>query len=330
MRSFSFLGGLSLALVLGIGFSGCGGGGGGSSSGSTSGLSFPSNAVKAKPTLENGKKVKDVVATNQARESSGLISGLNSIDTNSKLNTALFSSKISTIIFKHTKNINLQSYSLNEAVNQTYNCSGGGTISYNGNGDDINGGTITMVANNCSEYDVKMNGSVYATIGNYDSSADDFKDYTIKYTTDFDVAIGNSVIKIFKNSYEAINITKFDEYGGIQDFKFSETLKATAGSESYGVQDGIYYFKINNVNDLEMYQTSGKVYINNLASYVNCDTTYDMSKTPFVFSGYSGTLQSGEARYNMSGSGKVKIVVESNEAKTYVDADGDGTYELHE
>ena len=320
--------GLSLVVISTLGFTGCGGGGG-SSSGTTSGSLFPSNAVKAKPTLENGEKVKDVVATNQVGETSELLSSLNSIDTNSKLNTALLSSKISTIILKHTKNINLQSYSLNEAVNETDNCSGGGTISYNGNGDDANGGTVTITANNCIENSIKMNGSVYATIGNYDSSADDFKDYTIKYTTDFDVVADNSVIKIFKNSYEAINITKFDEYGDPQDFKLSTSLQATDGSESYGVQDGTYYCKMDN-NDLIMYQTSGKVYINNLASYVDYDTDYDMSQTPFVFSGYYGTLQSGEARYNMANGGKVKIVAESNVAKAYVDADGDGTYELHE
>ena len=77
-----------------------------------------------------------------------------------------------------------------------------------------------------------------------------------------------------------------------------------------------------------MYQTQGKIYIDNLNSFVNYDTTYDMSQTPFVFS-YKGLL-SGEARYNMSSGGKVKIVAESNKAVTYVDANGDGVYELRE
>ena len=318
--------GLSLIVISTLGFTGCGGGGG-SSSGSTSGLSFPSNAVKAEPTLENGKKVKDAVARNQT---SGVPS-LNSINATSNLNIALLSSKISTIIFKHTKNIDLQSYSLNEAVNETNNCSGGGTLSYNGNVDESNGGSVTVTANNCNEGEVKINGSIYLTVGNYDSNADAFKDDTVKFTTDFTVTnlSDNSVEKISKNSYMAINVTTFDNYGSIKDFKLSISLQATDGSESYGVQDGIYYFKTDN-NDLTMYQTSGKVYINNLASYVNYDTNYDMSKTPFVFSTYYGTPKSGEARYNMANGGKVKIVAESNVAKTYVDADGDGTYELHE
>lgn len=327
MKSLSYISGFGLALVLSIGLNGCGGGGGGSSSGSTSGLSFPSNAVVAKPTLANGEKVKDATATNQIEG----VPGLNSVDTNSKLNTALLSSKISTIMFKYTKNINFQSYALNEAVNETDNCSGGGTISYSGNGDDTHGGSVTVTANNCNGRYEKINGSMYMTIGNYDSSADNFKDYTIKFTTDFTVTnlSDSSVEKISKNSYMAINTTAFDSYGDMKDFKLSMSLQATDGSEYYGLQDCVFYYNKAG-SDLEMYQTKGRIYIDNLASYVNYDTNYDMSQTPFVFSGYYGTLQSGEARYNMSSNGKVKIVVESNEAKTYVDADGDGTYELHD
>jgi len=42
-------------------------------------------------------------------------------------------------------------------------------------------------------------------------------------------------------------------------------------------------------------------------------------------------ILSGEARYIMGNNGKVKIVVESTDSvKTYVDADGDGGYELSE
>jgi hypothetical protein len=81
-----------------------------------------------------------------------------------------------------------------------------------------------------------------------------------------------------------------------------------------------------------MYQTKGRIYIDNLASYVTYDTTYDMSKTPFVFN-KNGTIKNddGEARYNMSGNGKVKIIAsqEDDGVKIYIDEDGDGVYSLN-
>jgi hypothetical protein len=56
-----------------------------------------------------------------------------------------------------------------------------------------------------------------------------------------------------------------------------------------------------------------------------------MSKTPFVFN-KDGTVKNdnGEARYNMSGNGKVKIIASKKDGgvKTYIDKNGDGTYEL--
>jgi hypothetical protein len=58
-----------------------------------------------------------------------------------------------------------------------------------------------------------------------------------------------------------------------------------------------------------------------------------MSKTPFVFN-KKGTIKydNGEARYNMSGNGKVKIIASQDDdgVKIYIDENGDGTYELSE
>ena len=317
--------GLSLAVISTLGFTGCGGGGG-SSSGATSGLSFPSNAVSAAPTLANGQKVEDATATNQT---SG-IPLLNGVNSNSKLNVGLLGSQLTTSLAKKIKNIDLNAYSLNEVVDETSNCSGGGTMHYSGSGDDTSGGTFTFAATNCKEGNEKINGSIYASISNKDATSGEFKDISIKFTSDFTVTnlSDSSLAKISKNSYFNVNSTSWDSSGDPKNFKLSMSMIATDGSQSYGIQDAIFYFTSNGSN-ASMYQTTGKIYIDNLASYVNYDTSYDMSQTPFVFD-YYGNLTSGEGHYNMANNGKVKIVAKSNEAKTYVDADGDGTYELSE
>ncbi len=284
-----------------------------SSSKNTSSLSFPANVTSAKPTLENGKKVEDATATNQI----GGIPGLNSVHDNSRLNIALLSNKISKRLLKYTKEIDMQSYALNETFNEVDSCSQGGTMSFNM--DRINSMTIT--ATNCNDGYENINGSVYMTI-----KLSDVIEHTVKFITDFTITkvSDNSMAKILANSYMIGVTTIADEK------KVTISLQATDGSELHGLQDCEFHYLETNNGNLEMYQTKGKVYIDNLAAYVDYDTSYDMSQTPFVFSGDEDTLISGEARYNMANNAKVKIKVESNEAKTYVDTNGDGVYELNE
>lgn len=303
-------------------FTACGGGG------TSSDTTLSSNSVLAEPTIENGIKVKDAVATNQTMAAPGL----NSVNDNSKMNTAVLSARLSQKMTEYVKNSNIKTYSLNEVINEAKNCYYGGTITMNGSGDSINGGNITFTAANCNDdgYEI-INGSMYMSISNLDNTTEEFKDLSLKFTTDFTVTniSDNTIAKISQNSYMNINITKFDIYGSMEKFKLLSSIEATNGVESYGLGDCIFYFTVTQTG-MEMHQTQGRVFINNLTSYVDYDKSYDMSITPFTFGLYGETLTSGEARYNMSGSGKVKIRVESNVAIAYVDADGDGTYELSE
>lgn len=309
-------------LLVGVAISmiGCGGD---SDSGTsdTASLSFPTNAVVAEPTLENGILVENVVATNQT---SG-IPLLNGIESSSKFNVALLGSQVSDAISKKIKGANLNSYALNETISESYSCSGGGTMSINGSGTEFVGATMTMTLAQCDEGGAVINGSIYASVSNYDTNFNDYKDMTIKFTSDFTVTEGATQAKIAKNSYMTANVLSYT-YTSMTS-KFAMSIQATDGTDSYGIKDAVYY-STSDVSDTSMYQTQGRIYINNLASYVDYDTTYDMSATPFVFSGSS--ITSGEARYNMENGGKVKIVVESNNPITYVDVDGDGTYELSE
>ena len=326
--------GMSLAVstLLGLGLIGCGGGSSSDNSSSsgvtnTSGTNFPTNAVMSEATLENVQKVEDATATNQM----SVLPTLNSVESDSKLSIPLLIKKVSFSVTKNIKNSNIENYALNETINESENCSNGGNISITGSGDESTGGTISVSYNNCIEDDIKMNGSITGTISNYDSSADDFKDYSINFNTDFTVSSTSDIsfATIKKDSNYTMNILSFDEYENANKFKLKMSIIATDGTESYGMEDASFIFEEIDYSTVSMYQTEGKIYINNLTSYVDYDTSYDMSQTPFTFDSYDNIL-SGESRYNMSNNSKLKIIVEDNEAITYIDVDGDGTYELSE
>jgi hypothetical protein len=316
--------GLNITLAATLGLTGCGGGGGSSSgnsssSGNNSNLSFPSNAVSATPTIENGEKVKDVVAKNQKTAYS-----INSIDTpSSSKNVALVMQEITNV----TNQINVQFYALNETINQTESCSDGGTISYSGSGSDTGGATITYTFNNCNEYGVILNGKFLAKMSNYNSTYDDYTTLNVTYLSDTTVSASGSTVKIYSGSTETLNFTNITGYGSANTLKMTLSAIEEVNSIISGQKDSVYYFDLSS-SQPKMYQTAGKIYINNLDSYVDYDTSYDMSQTPFIFN-YSG-LESGEARYIMANGGKAKIIAESGQSKVYIDTDGDGIYELSE
>ena len=309
--------GKGLIVVVGLGFVACGDGG--SSSGGSI-LAFPSNATEAQATIENGEKVEEVVAKNQQSSYT-----LNSIESSSTQNIAFPLHKVYDIIKQETR---LNDYALNETIDETQACSNGGTIHSSGSGSETTGGTITTTFTNCNTYGVTINGSMLSRIYNYNSKYDEFENIDTSFLTDTSVKSNEVSTIIYANSTSNTKTTAFSDNQSLKNMQ----MKISAISESNGKKSGqnnaMYYFNNLNSSSPSMYQTQGKVYINNLASFVTYDTNYNMSQTPFVFN--SSSLTSGEARYNMANGGKVKIVVESNKAKTYVDADGDGNYELSE
>jgi hypothetical protein len=326
--------GLSLAVIVTFGLSGCSSSVEKSSSGgaTSNDVSFPKNAVKSKATQKNAKLVKDATATNQKGGVGGL---LNSVSDDSKMNTALLTNQISQNISRYIEDVNLQTYSLNAVVNNTQSCGGGGTLTISGEIIEKTGMALSMTARNCNDTIVKMNGSVDFTISGYNSDNNLFKDMSLNFTSDFEATqlATSEYAKIIKNS-KFIFKSETGGYTKLRKYSLDITMLATDNNKKYGLQDCKYYFYEtgeNEDNEVKMYQTKGRVYINNLASYVTYDTTYDMSKTPFVFN-KNGTLKNdnGEARYNMSGNGKVKIIAskEDGGVKTYIDENGDGTYEL--
>lgn len=322
IKFFSY--GLAIMAALNIGLTGCGGGGGSSS---TPSVVFPSDSVLAEPTLVNALKVTDAVIGDPL-DNIPDIPLLNSVNNSSKMNPELLSRNVSKKITGYTKDINIDTYALNEVINEEIPCTTSGTISISGSA-DATGGTITFTFNECNDGDdLILNGSVQASVSDYDSVADNFKAVTMTFITDLTLTdLAQTLIgKIVKGSYLSMNVLTFDIFGDIATYKVSVSMQATDGTNISGIENAVYYYDETNWPDMEMYQTAGKIYIDNLASYVEYDTTYDMSVTPFIF--LSGVLTSGEVHYNMADGGKMKIVIVGGLVTTYVDVDGDGTYEL--
>jgi len=314
MKKVKILGmSLIVASILGVGLTGCGGGNGGDTSGGN----------LAKPTLANALEVKKRSATNQGNLVPNSKSrGLNNINDDSRINVSLLAKNLSKRLLKQTKNVSLNSYSLNQAINEKENCANGGFVSMSGSADETNGANITFTFNQCSEDSEVINGSVNFSMSNYDQAIDDYKNMTIRFTSDFTVneVQNQEVATIYANSYMTINITDSNKYTLLIN------MKATDGNAKYALDYCTFHFKEND-STTEMYQTQGKVYINELSAYVEYDTSYDMSKTPFVFNDYSENPISGEIKYIMADNAKMKIVVESRtEPITYIDVNGNGNF----
>jgi len=302
-------------------FTACGGGSSSSSSSSTS-ISFPSDSVLAEPTLVNALKVTEV-AVGDPLDNLPDVPLLNSVDNSSKVNMELLSRNVSQKIAKDAKN-NIETYSLNAVDEFTEACLVSGTIDFYANGDEISGGYVTITYNDCNDGDdTLLNGSVYMTVSNLDSTTGEFKDMTIKFTTDFTLTdLSQTLIaKIVKDSYISMNILAFDMYGEPTDFRLSMSIQATDGIEIFGIENAVYDYETSGTI-VVVSQTQGNIYIDNLAAYVEFDT----SVQPFYYD--NGSLISGEIIYNMADGGKMKIVINNGLVITYVDADGDGDYEI--
>lgn len=322
MKKVKFLSyGLAIVSASIIGLTGCGGG-----SSTDTNIVFPSSSVLAEPTLANAQKVRDIVIGNPIDN----IPILNSVNNSTKVNTELLSRNVAKKITGYTKNININTYSLNEVISEQILCATSGTIDLSGSA-DASGGTVTFIFNECNDGDdLILNGSAQASVSDYDSTADDFKTWSITFLTDLTMTdlSATLIAKIVQGSYISMNILTFDIEGFPQTYKLSISIQATDGIEVVGLENAVYYYDETNYPDMEVYQTSGKIYIDNLTSYVEYDTTYDMSVTPFVY--LSGVLTSGEVHYNMDGNGTMKIIIVDEIVNTYVDADGDGEYEIND
>lgn len=305
----------------------CGGGGGNKS---LNQFDF-SNAVMADPTLENGEKIEETAAVNQQNQYS-----LNSVSSDKNPNTVfLFNTLINSINqFQQT-----EPYALNMVIDPEP-CSYRGYISGVITGlSDISdwGSDYTLNANfdQCSEvYGITLNGNVLMSFGDYNSTYDEYDRVYAKYLSDFsinidDTSLGALSATILAGSNQDIEYLSHNSFGPItSDMKI--TAVTIVDGNKVALQNAHVRSTLNILYPYEMYYRSGRFYIDNLTAYADYDESWDMSQTPFIFDSFSGEINSGEARFNLANGGKARIVGTGGEPITYVDADGDGFFELVE
>jgi len=295
---------ISAILCSGILFTGCGGGDNSSNSGNNNNSLFSKNAKLAEPTLENANKVAFIT-----KEFLPILKMPNiNID---NLDMDKFND-IDEIQFTDTQDCDLN---------------GSMTLTFNKNENYTN---MTIIFNDCKKGSLTINGSISTIAKNFDSNIGKYKNYITKFPTDFVIKPDDDIIifKYFANSYIEKNVN-FDTNGNWKDYNLSTSLKMKFGIEDFGFQDCNFHF-INEDDFVKYYQTEGKIYINNLNSYVEYDKNYNMSVTPFKISN-DDTLISGEAQYIMSNNSKMKIVVlDPDNIEVEIDTDGDGEFELNE
>ena len=309
---------LVLATVIGLGVTGCGDD---TESDGDKSINFPSNSKEAEPTIENGKEVESVVASNNI-VGLPIPDGLNSANA---LSSTQIVAKSVKIVQKQIEDNSEYGVSYTEDIS-TRNCTNGGTVktSLSANITNPKTGTYITTYAQCDNGRNTLNGEIKYSASILDYADKDLDSINVNFSTNFTMIEGSS-----NKSSEIKKGSNFTLQSVGDKIKINISLQATKGSTYYGQNNAIYYM-YDQSNLSYIYQTEGKIYIDNLNKYVSYDRSYDMSKTPFAYN-EEGTIMSGEARYIMSKNGRAKIVVEgTGNVVTYVDADGDGSFELSE
>jgi len=284
---------------------------------SSSATVFPADATTAEPTVDNGTEVRDIVAQNQNTSFAPT-----SNDTqNSNLMLALGD------IYKTLDDITVGTgMTTKEVASGSYECPSGGSYQYSASGSESDA-IFSVDYNSCDIYGILYDGSISIHSQSYDETTSTFKYSETEFLTDFDIQLNGQNMKIYKGGTMDMEVLSSDSYGNVDKIKLGINMITAVDDEKGGQKDASYIIETIDSYRSSIYQTTGRIYINNLESYVDYDTSYDMSQTPFVF--YNNVLESGEAYYDMNG-GKLKIKVESNQAVVYVDSNNDGVYELSE
>lgn len=296
--------------LLTLAFAGCGGGG--SSGGDAVGLSFPTNSVAAEPTQANGKEVAQAAVTQDPSLD------LTNLALNSVATTNASTTQISNQLFQNIKEklttLKPQIYALNETVNETSNCYGGGSMSISGSGSDTGGLTLTVTFNQCYQDSSSnaLNGSIRLSASNYNDAYEDYTKYDIEFLTTY--TYGN--ITVARGSYYNQTINTFDLFTGLLNYDLEISLIVDYNGIKYGIKDAFFNYVINPDSYSMTYtQTKGRIYLgNDLIKYVDVDTSYN---PPVQFTYYFGTLESGTGHYIMG-----------NNATLEINATGSGGYDV--
>jgi hypothetical protein len=310
--SRSLIAGLGLSTVVLI--SGCGGGG---SSSSSTGSALPAitNAVEANATAENGVEAAEVIL--DGMESVGEFNILSAASTEEiEFDAVKFVATQNKII----KLLDIP-HALNETFSESYECSGGGSISYNGSVTETNV-NVTLAYDNCTEYDMNMNGTIRAS-GSGSDYGDVLTSMQMSFSTDLTVSYTGSIeMIIHQGSYMQMTYDTYDYYNDIMSGTMQSSLWFEAGNihRRYDDLNVVFEYDYWNGSEVECYK-GGRIYINNLTAYLDIDPDYDASCSDPFITDY-GVLKSGSAQFELSDGKTILIDVTADDELTVTDSDG--------
>jgi len=263
-----------LALVVVFGVSGCGGGAGGGYNPS-SGI-FPSNSSLARKNDANAKELIDILIGHN----------INAMIPRSKVVGDTQNSKEPTIMHLAIKEIKtLKSAKTAKAyrvtdISDDY-CEEGELLK-----DDISSNEIKYTYNNCLQNGYYYDGVIVRKVNRASNRLE------IKYE-DFrvDSEYGNSSLFIKGGSKIVL------EDLGSNRYKIELNIVYSANKKRAGFKDVVFIY---NDNEKSMYQTKGRVYLNDLQEYAEFDDRYDMSNTPLLYD-EDNNIYSGEFYYKFRG-----------------------------
>ena len=99
---------------------------------------------------------------------------------------------------------------------------------------------------------------------NYNVENDEFENIDISFLTDTSLKVNTVSSIIYANSAANTKITAFSVYQSLESMKMTISTISEVNGKKSGQNNAIYYF--NNLSSFpSMYQTQGKIYIDNLA-----------------------------------------------------------------
>ena len=283
---------------------GCGGGGIGGYGSSYEEPLFPDSARLADRSDSNALKVIDMLLSYNLGSNSPMLRQVSANSAIEKKNSSLATFAISQIKLVK-ENLTKKEMKAMKVINDTGECSNGGRYYKNGEITKENGGVVEYEYINCKTDD----GAVYdgiqsVEVGSYDYYKNKFTKMNITYSTDFTVVDENGRYTILKGSKISTQLLD-DGY-----IRVKTTIVSSQNGQKSGFKDVTFIIESFNEATL-IYQTTGRIYINNLREYVELDRSYDTSETPLEFDN-SNSVQNGEVHYYMR-YGTLKIVIENGE-----------------
>ena len=291
-----------LVLATALFVSGCGGGGSGDS-GYKEAL-FPDSSRLASPTDSNALSVIDMMLSynlDSNRPSLRLVSANSAIK---KKNSSLATFAISQLKLVKAKVTNKNMKAM-KVIDDRGECSNGGSYYKNGEITKAKGGVVEYEYRNCETDDGAVyDGIMSVEVDDYDYDKKEFTKMNITYSTDFRVTDDSGRYTILEGSTISTQLID-DGYIRVQT-----TIVSSHNGQKSGFKDVTFMIESFDEGTL-FYQSSGRIYINNLREYVELDRSYDTSDTPLEFDS-SNSVQNGEVHYIMRDA-TLEIVIENGE-----------------